>query len=55
MEQPKGLSSVSRVGEWYAMGWGVEHHGRGNMGGGLGPQDNQGATVGEGKRRRGEI
>ena len=38
--------------EWCAMGWGVEYHSRGNPGGGLGPQDKQGAIVGEGESRR---
>ena len=29
-----------------AIGWGVEHHGRGNLGGHLGPQEKQGTIVG---------
>ena len=36
------------VGEWCAKGWGVEYYSRGNKGGGLGPQEKQGTTVGEG-------
>ena len=52
--QPEGLrNSVTWVRERYAMGWGVEGHGRGNWGEGLGPQEKQGAIVGEGERRRG--
>ena len=39
--------------EWCAMGLGAEHHSQGNLEGGLGPQEKQGAIVGEGKRRRG--
>ena len=35
------------------MGWRVEHHSQGKLGGGLGPQEKQDATVGEGERRRG--
>ena len=35
------------------MGWRVEHHGRGNLGEGLDPQEKQGSIVGEGKRKRG--
>ena len=51
--QPKGpRSTASRVGEQRVTGWGVEHHGRGNPGGGLGPQEKQGATAGVGERRR---
>ena len=44
-------SGVPQVGEWCAMGWGVEYHGRGNLGGGLGPQEKQGTIVGVGERR----
>ena len=44
--QPEGSK------EWYAMGWGVEGHSWENLGGGLGPQEKQGTTVGEGKGRR---
>ena len=52
--QPKGLrSSVPQAGEWCAMGWGGEHHGRGNLGEGLDLQERQGVIVGEGERRRG--
>ena len=32
------------------MGWGVECHGRGNSGEGLGPQEKQGSIVGQGER-----
>ena len=50
--QPKGLrSTVPQAGEWCAMGWGVECHGRGNPKDGLGPQEKQSSTGGEGKRR----
>ena len=35
------------------MGWGAEHYSPGSMGGGLGPQEKQGAVLGEGKRKRG--
>ena len=31
------------------MGWGVERHGRGNLGEDLGPQEKQGDIVGEGR------
>ena len=31
--------------EWCAMGWGVECHGRGKLGEGLGLQEKQGAIV----------
>ena len=34
------------------MGWGVERHGRGNLGEDLGPQEKQGDIVGEGERKR---
>ena len=48
LRQPEGLrSSGPLVGEWCALGWGVECHGRGNPGEGLGPQEKQGAIVGE--------
>ena len=51
--QPKGLrNSVPWAGEQCVMGWGVECHGRGNLGGGLGPQK-QGTIVGEDESRRG--
>ena len=51
--QPEGLrSSVSWVGEWCAMGWGVEHNGRGNLGEGSSPQERQGPIVGGGSKRR---
>ena len=51
--QPKGLkSSAPWVGEQCAMGWGVEHHGRGNPGKGPVLQDRQVTNAGEGKRRR---
>ena len=40
-KQPEGLGS------------GAEHHSQGNPGGGLDPQDKQGAIVGEGERRKG--
>lgn len=36
------------------MGWRVEHHSQGSLGGGLGPQEKQGAITGEGERRRGQ-
>ena len=49
--QSKGLrSSAPRVGEQCTMGWGVEHHGRGNPGEGLDPQERQSAIIGEGER-----
>ena len=52
--QPEGLtSSVSWVGEWCAMGWGVEL--RGNPVGRLGPQEKQSAIAGENERRRGGL
>ena len=35
------------------MGWGAEHHSRGNPGGSLGLQEKQGTIVGQGRRRRG--
>ena len=35
-----------------ATGWGAECHSQGNLGGGLGLQEKQGAILGEGKRRR---
>ena len=38
--------------EWYAMSWAEVHHNQGSAGGGLGPQEKQGAIVGEDKRRR---
>ena len=38
-------------GEWYAKGWGVEIHSRGNPGEGPDPQERQGATVGKGTDR----
>ena len=54
--QPKGLkNTVPCVGEGCATGWRVEHHSRENPGEGLGPPENPGATVGEGKRRRGGL
>ena len=43
---------MPRAGEVCATGWGVECHGRGNPGEGLGLQEKQGTTVGEGERRR---
>ena len=40
--QPKGIrSSVPQAGEWYAKGWGVESHSRGNLGEGPDPQERQ--------------
>ena len=39
-------------GEWYAMGWGMELHSRGNLEEGLGPQKRQDTIVGEGEKRR---
>ena len=55
-KQPKGLrSSVPRAGEWYAKGWGIESHGRGNPGEGLDRQERQGAIVGEDERGRGGL
>ena len=51
--QTKGLRiAVPQVGEWCTTGWGVECHSRGNPGESLGPQEKQGAIVGEGERRR---
>ena len=51
--QPERLrSGVPQVGEWYAMGWGVEQHRRGNPGDGLVPQEKQGTIVGEGEKRK---
>ena len=41
------------AGEWCAMGWVVERHGRGNPGEGLDLHERQGAIVGEGEKRRG--
>lgn len=50
--QPERLRSVVRwAGKHCAVGWGVERHDRGNLGGHLGPQEKQGAIVGEGERR----
>ena len=51
--QPKGLrSSAQWAGEWYLMGWGVEHHNRGKQGEDPDPKGKQGAIVREGKRRK---
>ena len=36
-------------------GWGVEHQSRGNTGESLDLQEKQGAIVGEGERRRGQL
>ena len=41
--------------EWCAMVWGVEYHGRGNQGGGLGLQEKQGAIVGESESKRARL
>ena len=50
--QPKDLgSSVPWAGELNTMGWVVECHSQGNLGGGLGLQEQQGTIVGAGKRR----
>ena len=52
--QSEGLrSGVPWAGEWCALGWDVEHHGGGNLGGGLGPQEKEGYIVRKGERRRG--
>ena len=54
--QPKGLRSiVPWAGQWCATGLGVEHHGGGNLGGGVGPQEKQGAIGGEVEMRRGRL
>ena len=51
--QPKGLrSSAPQVGEQYTMGWGREHHGRGNLEDVPDLQERQGTIVGEGERKR---
>ena len=47
--QPEGLRNVPWAGERCAMSWGAEHPSRGILGGGLGPQEKQGAIVGEGE------
>ena len=39
--------------EWCATGQGVESHSHGSMGGGMGPQEKQGAIVRKGERRMG--
>ena len=36
-------------GQWYAKGWEVESHGRGNTGESLDPQERQGTAVGKGR------
>ena len=52
--QPKGLRSHAPwVEEWYAIGWGVESHGRGKLAEGPDPQERQGTIVGEDERRWG--
>ena len=54
--QPKGLrSSAPWVGELYSMGWGVEHHGRGNPGEGPDLQERQHTIVGKVERKRGRL
>ena len=54
--QPKGLRrTVPWVGEWWTLGGGVEHHGRGNPGEGLGPQEKQGTIVREDERIQCEL
>ena len=51
--QPKGLrSSAPQVGEQYTMGWGREHHGRGNLEDVPDLQERQGTIVVEGERKR---
>ena len=37
------------------MGWGVEDHGRGNLGEGLVLQEKEDTIIGEGKRNRGRM
>ena len=45
------VETVLEARKWCTVGWEVEDHSQGNLGGGLDPQEKQGAIVGEGKRR----